>query len=108
MGTVMTERGLMEFKDTTRLDKSKVIDLSKFMHVEAQDKNPKARLVAMVCHSGSMHGGHYVAFAENDDGTWWKYDCQAQNATRVRNWNPNDSTERYEGYLLFYEVSTED
>ena len=56
-------------------------------------------LYAMVCHSGSIHGGHYVCYVSyvTDEGRDWYYisDSHFQQVKETRAMNA-------EAYILFY------
>lgn len=38
---------------------------------EPCNKNPTYKLVAIAVHMGTIHGGHYVAYAKKEDNQWY-------------------------------------
>jgi len=64
-------------------------------------KPPLYNLHAVICHSGSLHGGHYYAYAKNAaTGTWYEFnDSMVAEVDEV-------TVEQAEAYVLFYEQQT--
>ena len=76
-----------------------LLDLCPFMHPDSPHggADPLYKLYAMVQHSGSLSGGHYVAYCLNNaDRNWYLFDDSR--VTRVT----SDRVATSEGYLLFY------
>lgn len=71
-------RGRME-KNTQAVDCPDTLDLS---HWAADSSKPlQYRLQSIVAHSGSLNGGHYIAFVRGSDGVKECDDGQVSNAT---------------------------
>eukprot|EP00768_Dysnectes_brevis_P005552 gnl/Dysnectes_brevis/4058_a5315_712.p1 GENE.gnl/Dysnectes_brevis/4058_a5315_712~~gnl/Dysnectes_brevis/4058_a5315_712.p1 ORF type:complete len:619 (-),score=56.23 gnl/Dysnectes_brevis/4058_a5315_712:73-1929(-) len=60
-------------------------------------------LRSVVCHSGCMHGGHYIAYARR--GAHW-YRCDDTRITRCKDLRSESAIKQ--AYLLFYELDVEE
>jgi ubiquitin carboxyl-terminal hydrolase 20/33 len=63
--------------------------------------NPLYNLYAVICHSGSLHGGHYYTYAKHSaTGRWYEFNDSS--VTEVS----EATVEKAEAYVLFYEQQT--
>ena len=58
--------------------------------------NTNYRLYALTIHHGTLSGGHYVAYAEREDGKWYNF-----NDERFQQVKESEALKQ-QAYLLFY------
>lgn len=68
-----------------------------FFFVDCRSEISKYNLTAVICHHGTVGGGHYTSFAKHEsNGRWYEYDDQL--VTEVS----EDVVKNCEAYVLFY------
>ena len=58
--------------------------------------NTQYRLFALTVHSGTLSGGHYVAFAKREDNIWYNFNDEYFKQVR------DSEALKQQAYLLFY------
>ena len=81
-------------KNTTNIEYPINLDLNKY--ILGYNKNAKYNLYGIVCHMGSINGGHYIAIAKNNSNQWKIY-----NDNNITNCNDNNIINN-KAYILFY------
>ena len=67
------------------------------------DSRPVFDMYGVVCHFGSVYGGHYTAFAKNLGSQQWNhYNDNAIQESKIPSESPEDHSS---GYILFYQRS---
>lgn len=73
------------------------LDMRPYLHKDCKSDITSYDLCAVICHHGTVGGGHYTSFAKHDPtGKWFEFDDQL--VTQV---NPDD-VQNCEAYVLFY------
>ncbi|XP_055546763.1 ubiquitin carboxyl-terminal hydrolase 20 [Wyeomyia smithii] len=73
------------------------LDMRPYLHKDCKSDVTSYDLCAVICHHGTVGGGHYTSFAKHDPtGKWFEFDDQL--VTQV---NPDD-VQNCEAYVLFY------
>ncbi|XP_037051677.1 ubiquitin carboxyl-terminal hydrolase 20 [Bradysia coprophila] len=73
------------------------LDMSAFLHKDCKSEISKYNLTAVICHHGTVGGGHYTSFAKHEsNGRWYEYDDQL--VTEVS----EEVVKNCEAYVLFY------
>lgn len=73
------------------------LDMRPYLHKDCKSEVTSYDLCAVICHHGTVGGGHYTSFAKHDPtGKWFEFDDQL--VTQV---SPED-VQTYEAYVLFY------
>lgn len=76
------------------------LDMRPYLHKDCTSEVSTYDLTAVICHHGTVGGGHYTSFAKHDiTGKWFEYDDQI--VTEV---SP-DVVQNCEAYVLFYRKS---
>lgn len=90
-------------KITTSIEfPSEGLNMAQFLHKRSRDEVCAYDLTGVVCHRGSVEGGHYIAYCFNAvNGNWYEFDDQF--CTQVDIYNVRSS----EAYVLFYRKSSE-
>ena len=58
--------------------------------------NTNYQLFALTVHSGTLAGGHYVAYSKRDDGNWYNFNDEYYQKCR------ESDALKQQAYLLFY------
>ncbi|KAL1404742.1 hypothetical protein pipiens_005244, partial [Culex pipiens pipiens] len=73
------------------------LDMRPYLHKDCKSEVTSYDLCAVICHHGTVGGGHYTSFAKHDPtGKWFEFDDQL--VTQV---SPED-VQNCEAYVLFY------
>ncbi|XP_062559535.1 ubiquitin carboxyl-terminal hydrolase 20 isoform X2 [Armigeres subalbatus] len=73
------------------------LDMRPYLHKDCKSEVSSYDLCAVICHHGTVGGGHYTSFAKHDPtGKWFEFDDQL--VTQV---SPED-VQNCEAYVLFY------
>ncbi|CAD5231432.1 unnamed protein product [Bursaphelenchus xylophilus] len=73
------------------------LDLSQFLHPDAQKQNAEYRLYAVTNHDGTLDSGHYTAFIHNRPlNTWLKFDDEHCKEAEISEIQTNKA------YILYY------
>ncbi|XP_058447115.1 ubiquitin carboxyl-terminal hydrolase 20 [Malaya genurostris] len=73
------------------------LDMRPYLHKDCKSDVTSYDLCAVICHHGTVGGGHYTSFAKHDPtGKWFEFDDQL--VTQV---SPED-VQNCEAYVLFY------
>ncbi|XP_055918572.1 ubiquitin carboxyl-terminal hydrolase 20 [Eupeodes corollae] len=73
-------------------------DMRPFLHKDCNSNISVYNLVSVICHHGTVGGGHYTCFAKNDlTGNWYEFDDQ--HVTEVS----ADVVQNCQAYVLFYQ-----
>lgn len=76
------------------------LDMRPYLHKECKSKVSTYDLTAVICHHGTVGGGHYTSFAKHEiSGKWFEFDDQL--VTEV---SP-EVVQNCEAYVLFYRKS---
>ncbi|XP_059607737.1 ubiquitin carboxyl-terminal hydrolase 20 [Phlebotomus argentipes] len=76
------------------------LDMRPYLHRDCQSEVSTYDLTAVICHHGTVGGGHYTSFARHDpSGKWFEFDDQL--VTQVT----PDVVQNCEAYVLFYRKS---
>lgn len=76
------------------------LDMRPYLHKECKSKVSTYDLTAVICHHGTVGGGHYTSFAKHEmSGKWFEFDDQI--VTEV---SP-EVVQNCEAYVLFYRKS---
>jgi ubiquitin C-terminal hydrolase len=59
----------------------------------------------VILHQGNIEQGHYFAFAESNDGSWWKYNDEQVSMIDIRQ-QLNLSLNMEKIYIMMYERTT--
>jgi len=84
-------------KDEVKLDVDEIDDFFEDEYSELNEEDHNYRLYAISCHSGMLSGGHYITYARNPNGKWYKYNdssCKEIESSVIEKESP---------YLLFFE-----
>lgn len=73
--------------------------------VEEQRKNPpNYNLIGFVQHSGDLNGGHYTAYAQDQERKWYFYnDSSVSDAKNIQEILSTGKDESFSPYILFYQ-----
>lgn len=80
--------------------------IEEYDDIDINDENivEKYNLYAIVCHLGSMEGGHYISFCKNiQNNNWYMYDDSDVKEIEIEMLNKNCITKNV--FLLFYQKS---
>ncbi|GAB0087832.1 Ubiquitin carboxyl-terminal hydrolase [Sergentomyia squamirostris] len=78
------------------------LDMRPYLHRDCQSHVSTYDLTAVICHHGTVGGGHYTSFARHDpSGKWFEFDDQL--VTQVT----PDVVQNCEAYVLFYRKSNQ-
>ncbi|XP_055612240.1 ubiquitin carboxyl-terminal hydrolase 20-like [Uranotaenia lowii] len=73
------------------------LDMRNYLHRDCKSEVTTYDLCAVICHHGTVGGGHYTSFAKHDPtGKWFEFDDQL-----VTHVNP-EQVKNCEAYVLFY------
>lgn len=73
-------------------------DMRPYLHKECKSQVPTYNLCSVICHHGTVGGGHYTCYARNAlNGRWYEFDDQF--VTEV---SP-DIVQNCQAYVLFYQ-----
>lgn len=73
------------------------LDMRPYLHKDCKSEVTSYDLCAVICHHGTVGGGHYTSFAKHEPtGKWFEFDDQL--VTQV---SPED-VQNCEAYVLFY------
>lgn len=73
------------------------LDMSTFLHKDCRSDISTYDLTAVICHHGTVGGGHYTSYARHEsNGKWYEYDDQL--ITKVS----EEAVQNCEAYVLFY------
>lgn len=73
-------------------------DMRPYLHKDCKSNVSVYNLVSVICHHGTVGGGHYTCFAKNDlTGNWYEFDDQ--HVTEVS----ADVVQNCQAYVLFYQ-----
>ncbi|XP_055837902.1 ubiquitin carboxyl-terminal hydrolase 20 [Episyrphus balteatus] len=73
-------------------------DMRPYLHKDCKSNVSLYNLVSVICHHGTVGGGHYTCFAKNDlTGNWYEFDDQ--HVTEVS----ADVVQNCQAYVLFYQ-----
>lgn len=89
-------------KNNTPVDYPNILDISQYIYGNETDISTRAmyKLTGVICHIGSLQGGHYYAFCKNiDDDTWFL--CDDINISKVE---LNNVLNCNNAYMLFYSL----
>uniref|UniRef100_A0A1B0C8T8 ubiquitinyl hydrolase 1 n=1 Tax=Lutzomyia longipalpis TaxID=7200 RepID=A0A1B0C8T8_LUTLO len=76
------------------------LDMRPYLHRDCQSEVSTYDLTAVICHHGTVGGGHYTSIARHDpSGKWFEFDDQL--VTQVT----PDVVQNCEAYVLFYRKS---
>lgn len=76
------------------------LDMRPYLHKECKSKVSTYDLTAVICHHGTVGGGHYTSFAKHEmSGKWFEFDDQI-----VAEVSP-EVVQNCEAYVLFYRKS---
>uniref|UniRef100_A0A1B0D589 Ubiquitin carboxyl-terminal hydrolase n=1 Tax=Phlebotomus papatasi TaxID=29031 RepID=A0A1B0D589_PHLPP len=76
------------------------LDMRPYLHRDCQSEVSTYDLTAVICHHGTVGGGHYTSFARHEpSGKWFEFDDQL--VTQVT----PDVVQNCEAYVLFYRKS---
>ncbi|XP_055639705.1 ubiquitin carboxyl-terminal hydrolase 20 [Toxorhynchites rutilus septentrionalis] len=73
------------------------LDMRPYLHKDCKSEVTSYDLCAVICHHGTVGGGHYTSFAKHDPtGKWFEFDDQL--VTQVS----AEDVQNCEAYVLFY------
>lgn len=73
------------------------LDMKQYIHKECKSEISIYDLTAVICHHGTVGGGHYTSYAKHEPtGKWFEFDDQL--VTQVN----AESVQNCEAYVLFY------
>lgn len=73
------------------------LDMRPYLHKECRSEVSTYDLTAVICHHGTVGGGHYTCYAKHEPtGNWFEYDDQL--VTKVA----AETVQNCEPYVLFY------
>ncbi|KAH8299531.1 hypothetical protein KR044_002449, partial [Drosophila immigrans] len=73
-------------------------DMRPYLHKDCKSQVPTYNLCSVICHHGTVGGGHYTCYARNAlNGRWYEFDDQF--VTEV---SP-DTVQNCQAYVLFYQ-----
>lgn len=76
------------------------LDMRPYLHKECKSKISTYDLTAVICHHGTVGGGHYTSFAKHEiSGKWFEFDDQIVNEVSP------EIVQNCEAYVLFYRKS---
>lgn len=76
------------------------LDMQPYLHKECKSKVSTYDLTAVICHHGTVGGGHYTSFAKHElSGKWFEFDDQIVNEVQP------EVVQNCEAYVLFYRKS---
>lgn len=76
------------------------LDMSTFLHKDCRSDISAYDLTAVICHHGTVGGGHYTSYARHEtNGKWYEFDDQL--ITEVS----DETVQNCEAYVLFYRKS---
>lgn len=76
------------------------LDMRPYLHKECKSKVSTYDLTAVICHHGTVGGGHYTSFAKHEmSGKWFEFDDQIVNEVSP------EVVQNCEAYVLFYRKS---
>lgn len=76
------------------------LDMRPYLHKDCTSEVSTYDLTAVICHHGTVGGGHYTSFAKHDiSGKWFEYDDQLVTEVSA------DVVQNCEAYVLFYRKS---
>lgn len=76
------------------------LDMRPYLHKDCKSEVSTYDLTAVICHHGTVGGGHYTSFAKHDiTGKWFEYDDQLVSEVAP------DVVQNCEAYVLFYRKS---
>lgn len=76
------------------------LDMRPYLHKEYKSKVSTYDLTAVICHHGTVGGGHYTSFAKHElSGKWFEFDDQIVNEVSP------EVVQNCEAYVLFYRKS---
>lgn len=76
------------------------LDMRPYLHKECTSKVSTYDLTAVICHHGTVGGGHYTSFAKHEiSGKWFEFDDQVVNEVSP------EVVQNCEAYVLFYRKS---
>lgn len=76
------------------------LDMRPYLHKECKSKVSTYDLTAVICHHGTVGGGHYTSFAKHElSGKWFEFDDQIVNEVQP------EVVQNCEAYVLFYRKS---
>lgn len=77
------------------------LDMRPYLHKECKSEVSTYDLTAVICHHGTVVGGHYTSFAKHDlTGKWFEFDDQLVNEVST------EVVQNCEAYVLFYRKSS--
>ena len=87
-------------KNSTPVDYPDVLDISKYIYGNDVNITTRAmyKLTGVICHIGSLHGGHYFAFCKNIENDGWLL-CDDTNVSQVE---VSEVLNYHNAYMLFY------
>lgn len=73
------------------------LDMRPYLHKDCRSEVSTYDLTAVICHHGTVGGGHYTCYAKHEPtGNWFEYDDQS--VTKVQ----PETVQNCEPYVLFY------
>lgn len=73
------------------------LDMRPYLHKDCTSEVSTYDLTAVICHHGTVGGGHYTSFAKHElTGKWFEYDDQLVNEVSA------EVVQNCEAYVLFY------
>lgn len=76
------------------------LDMRPYLHKECKSEVSTYDLTAVICHHGTVGGGHYTSFAKHElTGKWFEFDDQLVTEVSA------DVVQNCEAYVLFYRKS---
>lgn len=76
------------------------LDMRPYLHKEYKSDVSTYDLTAVICHHGTVGGGHYTSFAKHEiSGKWFEYDDQLVSEVSA------EIVQNCEAYVLFYRKS---
>lgn len=77
------------------------LDVKNYMYANHGSSNTLYDLYGVVCHTGTMEGGHYVSLCKNpESSSWFKFDDHEVSEVSATHVKSNQSA-----YVLFYASS---
>lgn len=76
------------------------LDMRPYLHKECKSEVSTYNLTAVICHHGTVIGGHYTSFAKHElTGKWYEFDDQLVSEVSA------EIVQNCEAYVLFYRKS---